>query len=305
MAYKVNVNKVEKSVQDAAIKQASFRDGPSLKWYKMASDKATLRIMPPWTNEGPFEGQFWRVIHQHWNVTEEMKAPIICPKTTPYLGGDCVICDYVAKLRETNDPAALELAKDIRDKQAYLFTVVDVLDPEYTVKDVSEFKKKYPDKKEIPFSAGEPKLQVYAAPFGVFNSIINLYQTGFDLVDLDAGHNIVLTKTAKGGKKMNVQYNVMPIPKPSKSNVPSDHPLIDLTKAGVVLTEEKMLAYLETGVGAEGMLDCLPTSNTKSLPAGNTSKSPKVDDNEDDDNEELAYDDSRSLEEDMLSELGD
>lgn len=307
MAHKVNISKVDKSIQEAAAKQASFKgDAPSIKWFKMSGDKAVLRIMPPWTDEGPFEGQFWRVVHQHWHVTEELKAPILCPKTTPYIGGDCVICDYVAKLRESNDPALLELAKDIRDKQAYLFTVVDVLDPEYTVKDVSEFKKKYPDKKETPFSAGDAKLQVYAAPFAVYNSIINLFQTGFDLVDLTAGHNITITRSAKGGKKMNVTYNVMPNPKATKSNVPEDHPLIDLTKAGIVLTEDKMKELLASGVGSDDVVGALSAPKpSKALTNGNTKKAKvEVDDDSD---EELALSDGdeEDLEAQLLRELND
>jgi hypothetical protein len=230
----------------------------------MATNKARLRIMPPWTEEGDFEGQFWRVVHQHWGVSDTLKAPLLCPKTTPFMEGDCPVCDFVDELRTQNDAESKELVKSIRDKQSYLFTVVDVDDPEYTAKDVANFKKDFPDKKPS-FSAGDPKLQVFAAPFTVYSQIISLFQQGFELVDLRAGHDIVVTKQKKGGGQEFVSYTVNPTPKATDSNVPNDHPLIDLSKCGMVLQISKVKELLTNGIAADYMAG-------RELPSGAVTK---------------------------------
>lgn len=318
----VDLSKLNKAVSEAEARTNSFKgDVPSIKWYKMAGTKARLRIMPPWTDEGDFKGQFWRVVHQHWGITDTLKAPIMCPKTTPFMEGDCPICDFVDELRAKNDVESKELVKSIRDKASYLFTVVDVDDAEYTAKDVAQFKKDFPDKKPS-FSAGEPKLQVFAAPFTIYTQVLSLFQQGFDLVNLREGHDIVVNKQKKGGGNEFVSYTVNPTPRATDSNVPDNHPLVDLTKAGMIMQPSKVMELLTNGIAGDyeagkalpsGAAKKVLESGDKRLAKAKASASKEVKSAlaEDDlDDEELAYgsdsdDDSEDLEKSMLAGMDD
>ncbi len=249
MAYKTNLDKAKTAKQEIDARNASFGPKNSVKWYRMEGKKARLRLMPAWTDEGPFALQSWRIVEQHWNVSEDSRGPTLCPKKTPHLGGDCPICDFVDQLRERkDDPEALELAKSIKAKQAYLFTVLDMEDPTYTAKDVREWTKGSPDK-ECPFEDGDAKLQVYAAPYTVYSNVISILEQGEDIFDLEEGHDIVIEKTTKGGDQY-AKYIVTPVMKKTDIShlVSLDHPLVDLAKVGFVNTFDKLTELLAGGV---------------------------------------------------------
>jgi hypothetical protein len=261
MAFKTNVAKVEAAAAAADAKAAGQgKGGGGVRFFTFEGSTATLRVMPAWTDQEPFEGQFWRIVHQHWNVTEEFKAPILCPKSTPHLGGPCPICDFVDELRKDKDnPAAKELANDIRAKQSYLFTVIDTKNKTYTAKDVADWKKERPDK-EVPFEVGDPKLQVYAAPFVVYNAIITLWRSGGDIVDLEHGHDLTISKQGSG---LLTKYNVTPNLKPSKSNVEQDNELIKLENVGALYDEAKLRELLTDGIGGEYLSIIAGSANKK------------------------------------------
>ncbi len=246
--FKIDRSKLEKAANAAQIQNSKFAGGPSTKWFTFKGTSARLRFMPPWTDQEPWDGQFWRVVEQHWHVSEEQKAPLICPKNTPFLGGDCPVCDFVAELKlRTDDTAAQELVKEIRSKTAYLFSVIDLDNPEYTAKDVAEAKAAKPDK-EPSFKVGDPKLQVYAAPFTVYNTVIALFKDGSDIVDLEAGHDINIMRT---GKEKQTKYTITPNLRPTRSAVPLDTVMPDLSKVGMVLSVERMSELLAGGIGGE------------------------------------------------------
>lgn len=248
MAFKADLSKVLVASDAADQKVAGHGRKSSVKWFKFEGSSINVRIMPPWTDKEPFNGQFWRIVGQHWKVSDEQRGPILCPKTTPGLDGHCPICDFVDELRKDKDnPVAQELVKDIKSKQAYMFTVVDCKDKSYTANDVADFKKAHPDE-DLPFEVGDAKLQVYAAPFTVYNALISTFKNGGDFVDLENGHDVTISRQGSGLK---TKYTVTPNFKPSKSNVPEEHPLVALESVGVVHTAEKLKELLSSGIGGE------------------------------------------------------
>lgn len=314
MAFKVNLNKVDLAKQQADAKVAGAgKGGGGVKFFKFQGDSATIRIMPPWTDEAPYDGQFWRVVAQHWNVNDEHKAPILCPKNTPHLGGDCPICDFVEELRKDKDnPAAKELANDLRAKQSYLFTVIDTKDKSYTAKDVADWKKERPDR-DVPFEVGDPKLQVYAAPFAVYNSLIALFQAGGDVTDLTAGHDVTVSKQGKG---LQTKYTVTPQLKATKSNVPEDNELLKLESVGAVYDSAKLTELLTDGIGGEyaqligdsgkkkSALKAENKVEKKAKPSATTPQKVEVPD-EDEDEEDVSSDGDDEDEDDLEDLMGD
>lgn len=237
--------------------------GPSMKFWKPENGKNVIRILPPWTDEGAFSGQFYREVHQHWNVTEE-SGPVLCPKKTPEASADkdCPICDFVEQLRaRKNDVEAQQLAKDLRAKVAYLMSIVDMNDPEYTAKDIAEWKKDRPDS-DCPFEVGDVKIQCYAATTTIADQIMNIVIANeMDITDIDAGFNIVVTKM--GNKDpLKTRYSVTPELKKTKAPISSDTKLPDLSKIGKVQSYDDMLKLL--GEGPAGSFKGLLTASTTS-----------------------------------------
>lgn len=305
---KVNLDKIDKAKEAADAKVAgNGKGGGGVKFFKFQGDSATVRIMPPWTDEEPFAGQFWRVVAQHWNVNDEHKAPILCPKNTPHLGGECPICEFVDELRKDKDnPAAKELANDLRAKQSYLFTVVDIKDKIYTAKDVADWKKERPDR-DVPFEVGDPKLQVYAAPFAVYNALIALFKAGGDIVDLQEGHDVTISKQGKG---LQTKYTVTPNLKSTKSNVPEDNELLKLESVGAVYDANKLTELLTDGIGGEYAQLIGGNEKKKALKAENKPKKssalnpPKVEVPEDDEEDEDVSSDGDDDEDDLEDLMG-
>ena len=115
--------------------------GVGRSWWKPEHGDNRIRIMPGWTTEGDYAGQFWREVAQHWGLSDDHKGPVICPKKTPLMDGECPVCDLVIALKsDKTNTDALEAAKYIRAKIAYFLNVVNLDDPEYTAKDVAEYK---------------------------------------------------------------------------------------------------------------------------------------------------------------------
>lgn len=223
--------------------------GPSMKFWKPQEGVNRIRILPPWTEEGPFAGVFWREVWQHWNVAEEA-GPVLCPKKTPGSEDpDCPICDFVEQLRsQKSNVQAQELTKDLRAKVAYLMSVVDLADSVYTAKDIADWKKERPDS-EAPFNVGDAKVQVYAATSTIYEQIASIVIANeLDITDREEGHNIILTKI--GNKdKMKTRYTVQPDLKKTKAPVSPDFALPDLGKIGRFQSFEDMTKLLSEGAG--------------------------------------------------------
>ena len=103
----------------------------SARFWRPENGDNHIRVMPQWKDD--LDGQFWREVHQHWNVSEDQKGPVLCPKETPDLEGDCPICDLVQALRREakSNPQAKQLANELRAKKTFFLNVVVDKDPVY------------------------------------------------------------------------------------------------------------------------------------------------------------------------------
>lgn len=254
----LDYEKLKKAAQELQARM-NRGGGPSMRFWKPANGKNTVRILPAWTEEGVFAGQFFREVHQHWNVTEE-SGPVLCPKKTPEASHDkeCPICDFVDQLRaQKSNVQAQELAKELRAKVAYLFSIVDLSDPEYTAKDVAEWKKDRPDS-DCPFEVGDIKIQCYAAGTTVANDIMNIVIANeMDITDIESGNNVYITKIPNKNP-MQTKYTVTPEIKKTKAPISSGTKLPDLSKIGKVQSYDDMVKLL--GEGPAGSFKGLPAN---------------------------------------------
>lgn len=226
--------------------RTNVRRGPSVMFWRPSAGKNRIRIMPAWTNEGFHAGIFWREVAQHWGLSDELHGPVLCAKQTPGIEGECPACDLVARLRSEKSLRAGEVAKDIRAKRAYLLNVVDLDDAEFSAKEIAEWTKANPGD-TCPFKVGDTKVQVYAAPGGVFNSLLTSLQANqTDFTDLEKGHDIVIERAGKG---LTTKYTVNPILAPSAA--PAFQELPPLDQVGYTLAPEKLMEVLSNGVGGE------------------------------------------------------
>lgn len=240
----IDWNKVNDKAQQLEEK-LNRKSGGGAKFWRPRDGENKLRILTGWADEGDFVGQFWREVAQHWNVSESQAGPVLCPKETPHLEGDCPICDFVEALKgQKSDLSAQQLVKDLRAKTAYLLNIVDLKDPVYTAADVAEYKKNRPDN-DVPFEVGDSKVQVFAAPSTVFNQILNICKTNqMDITDPVQGHDVSLTKLGKG---LTTKYTLSIMIKPSAA--PANATPVVLSEIGRVLSEDKLLDLLTEGAG--------------------------------------------------------
>lgn len=241
----IDWNKLNQKVNQLTEK-LNKKTGSSAKFWRPNAGDNRIRILPGWAEEGDYAGQFWREVAQHWGVSEEQAGPVVCPKQTPYLEGDCPICDFVEALKQDKgDVRAQELVKQLRAKTAYLLNVVDMKDPTYTAADVAEYKKNRPEG-DVPFQVGDTKVQVFAAPATVFNQILNSIQVNqVDITDPTSGHDINIRKDGKG---LTTKYTVGLQLKASAA--PACSP-IELDQVGRVLSTDKLMELLVSGAGGE------------------------------------------------------
>lgn len=228
--------------------------GPSVKFWKPKDGKNTVRIMPPWSEEAPYSGQFFREVFQHWGL-QEGAGPLLCTEKTPHQTGECAVCQAVEKLRaKKSDVKAQEMASRIRAKVAYLFSIVDLTDAEYTAKDVAEWAKSRPDT-DCPFQAGDPKIQCYAAGPLVANDIMNIIIANeLDITNLTEGNNVIITRIPNKNPRL-TKYTVTPEIKKTKSSVSPGLELPDLSKIGRAKPYEEVRAMLaESEVASFGVL---------------------------------------------------
>tara|TARA_R100001244_G_scaffold36778_2_gene33638 strand:- start:14505 stop:15353 length:849 start_codon:yes stop_codon:yes gene_type:complete len=223
--------------------------GLGARFWRPQNGSNKIRLMPGWTSDGMFQGQFWREVAQHWGVSEDMKGPLLCPKNTPGVEGDCPVCAFVTTLREDRtDVSKQELARDIRAKTTYLLGVVDLGDAAYTASDVAEYKQSRPDS-EPPFAAGDPKVQIYACPPSIFDQVLGIIsQNKNDITCLETGRNVFLKKFPHKDK-FKTRYEVTPDLSASVFALPEAFVLPALDKVGAVLDYAKITTILSNGVG--------------------------------------------------------
>jgi hypothetical protein len=225
-------------------------NGPRANFWKPKNGPNHLRIMPAWTDSvEEFKNQFWREVAQHWRVSEDQKGPITCPKKTPGMDGDCPICEFVDELKQDKDNAkASQLISDIRAKTTYMYNVVDLQDAVYTAADTAEWTKARPDA-ECPFEVGSPKVQLYAAPLTLHDSILGIITTSRkDITRLADGRGIVLTKFPNKDPKL-TRYQITPDLDAEEFDL-GDTTLPQLHQQGQTMDYAEMTKVLKSGVGA-------------------------------------------------------
>jgi len=258
----------------------SRRGGSGAQFWKPKNGKNTIRIMPPWTDplgEGKalsdtlqvFQGQYWREVGQHWNVSPDQRGPILCPKKTPGLDAPCPICEFVSELKKDKTNAkAKQLSDDIRAKTTFLLNIVDMTDAIFTAQDAADWKTNKPGD-DVPFEIGDPKIQIYAAPITVHDVILGIItDTGNDVTKLATGQAIVLTKFPNKNPKL-TRYQCLPTMKPGAFELQDpEQSLPSLHQTGFTMTYQEMLDLLHGGVGGAHVAALPESAPTAALTSG-------------------------------------
>jgi len=236
----------------------------SARFWRPENGENNVRVMPQWKNG--LGGQFWREVAQHWNVSDDQKGPVLCPKETPDLEGDCPICDVVQALRaDKSNVEAQKLAKDLRAKKTFFLNVVVEKDPIYTASDVADFKQARPDA-ECPFGAGDPKIQIYACPITIFDQILGIiHSSGKDITDLHEGRGIRIKKIPNMDR-LKTRYEVYPDLDPSDTGFGDTLELPALDAVGFTMDFDGLVKLLDNGRAAD-FVAALPGNDSPSLPA--------------------------------------
>jgi len=289
MALKTNINKALKKGEEErarAAAQASF--GRQAMWWKPKAGENMIRMLPPWTDTGPNQLQFWREIWLHWGVTSKDDPEgsnvfnIPCTNRTPgasaLMGFDpdvkipCEICNMVEELRGSSDPANSELAKQTRAKMRIYSQIIDIADPTWTQDAVNELKAKGVQEDNLP-KVGEAKIQLYSYGPTILNGILDFYQDSIDIADLEEGYNV---KIKRDGTGINTDYRVRLEMQPSKAPITEkewDSKMWNLDELMPFFTEEMVNAVLE-GATQEEVRALKPgvKEEQKALPAAKTKK---------------------------------
>lgn len=262
MAYSVSTKKAIKKREEEKAKEAArkamFRRRET--YWKPKNGDNRFRLLPPWTDKGPNGEQFWREIFMHFGVTD-FTAPdpdntfsVPCPKETPgaalALGLEegakitCPICEAISKLRQSDDPADIEMAKQSRAKSRVYSNVIDLNDPTWTQNAIDALKANNTPDEHLP-KLGDPKVQVYTYGPTIMNMILDFFQDGIDLSDPDEGYDLILTREGEGIK---TKYRLRPEMKASKAPITDaqlDKHLEDLDKLMPYLSTEQMDLVLQ------------------------------------------------------------
>ena len=256
----------EVNAQRQKIEESRSGFGARAKFWKPEAGENIIRVMPKWADDiGP---KFWREVYQHWNVSEDQKGPILCPKQTPDMNGECPICDLVDALKSNKaDVEAQRLVKEIRAKKTYLLNVVDQKDPVYTAQDVAEFKQARGED-EVPFAVGDPKVQIYAAPTTVFENILGLLATNkSDITNLRTGRDIRINKKPNKVDRRKTRYEVFPSLDATDTGYGETLELPNLSAVGFTLEPAEMHKLLAEGAAAPFVAALPGGSSGNALPA--------------------------------------
>jgi hypothetical protein len=248
--------------RQAAIGGTSF--GARLPFWKPSDGANRVRLLPAWTvdPESTFANQFWRETGQHWNVAPDQRGPVLCPQITEGMNEECPICDFCDSLKaDKSDLGKIGLYKEIRAKRAYFVALIDLDDPEYTAKDVAEFKGD-----ECPYEAGDPKVQVYACPVTVWNGIVGMMaSTGKNITHLTEGRDLIITKIPNRQDRFKTKYQVNAEFDPTDTPVPADFTTPSLENVGWEMSYSDMLKLLTEGKGGD-FVALLPNASVEALP---------------------------------------
>jgi hypothetical protein len=201
----VDLTKVKKRQQEEEQKEAARLTGGVRRWSPKTGTN-NIRIMPPWTDEGPNAGDFAREVYTHWRIgTGDNQMSFTCPLKTPALGDPCPVCEKVEALRATGDPTDAERASEMQAKQGFLSNVVDLDDPVFTQEEKDQM---VTAGRDVSWDVGDTKIQTFRYGPMIYKQLIDYLVELGDITDLVAGQNVVIKKTGAG--KQGTKYNVFP-----------------------------------------------------------------------------------------------
>lgn len=210
----IDIGKIKAKIEEEKRLAAQRKSFEKIRWWKPRVGENLIRLMPPWTSEGPNADVFYRETYRHWSVgsggyDKENGLNFTCPVKTPDgPGGVCEVCDHAKKLRQSGDPTDLEEAKLLSAKKRISSNIVDLNDPVLTAEDVQEWVESHPPNAECPFKEGDTKVQIWSYGATLFGELLDYFADSVPLAELVDGHNIKLTRTGKN--KEDTRYRLRP-----------------------------------------------------------------------------------------------
>lgn len=202
----LDFSKINKKIQDERDREKALSTGfgPKVLWWKPRAGENAIRVTPPWTEEGANAGMPFREVYRHWGVaeggfTEEGGLSFTCPVRTPDgPGGTCEVCDFVAQLKASGNPADNEVAKNLVAKRRLYSNIVDLSDDVYTAEDMSEWEQYAREGDECHFAVGDTKVQVFSYGTTIYKLLLDFLQDGIDLGDFNEPVELKLVRDGKG-----------------------------------------------------------------------------------------------------------
>ena len=162
----------------------------------------SIRVLPHSTDY--FKGTVAEFVYDyliHYNLGSEKKTAAVCAKTgNPNV--KCPICEASSGFYRSSDEKDKELAHDLYHRRRYLANILDLNNLEKGV-------------------------QVYEFGPTVYNKLMKYVASGLfgDILDLEQGRNIILSKTIPGGNSRMTSYDIMVSPEKSSitKSLPADY----------------------------------------------------------------------------------
>ena len=151
--------------------------------------ESSIRVLPHSTDY--FKGTVAEFVYDyliHYNLGSERKTAAVCPKSSNP-NAKCPICEASSTLYRSNDDKDKELASDLYHRRRYLANILDLNDIQKGV-------------------------QIYEFGPTVYNKLMKYVASGLfgDILDLEKGRNIILSKTVPGGNARMTNYDIIVSP---------------------------------------------------------------------------------------------
>jgi len=235
-----------------AIQQAS---GRRVKTLKPTPGKSRWRILPSWRGDGQ---QFWHDFGQHFikNTAGELQAVYVCLSKTYGDDRPCEVCNSLSSaIKACDDDTVIEKLKEASSKGRILLNALH-LDG------------------EDPKTPGILELTPTT-----FEKFLDLFAEYEDLMDLDAGRDIIITRTGSG---LNTEYSIMVGAKTVKVDraiLPKLHNLDEYVAQEYEEGKKKALAAIGN---VSGRLSAAGGAGLLTGPKGGSRPTPKDEDLDDD-----------------------
>lgn len=258
----VNFDKLKE--QQQVLDARNARGGSSVKYFTPKQGMNNVRLLPPWLEDGVQCEDVYKEVGMHFGVGPNGLS-FVCS------GQGCPICEFVERLRNSGDPADLEMSETIKAKVRYSSNIIDLDDPVYTEKDVQEYKSKMKDPtKEVPFAVGDSKIQLFSYGSDVCGKLLRLFNAlKLDISDLDKGYNIIIDRSGTG---RNTKYNsVMIHPEPKVCVLSKKGKALSTSEALKVIPN---LSLMLVPKSMEDMIAAINGTTVGSLPASSAAPKP-------------------------------